>query len=220
MRALFWNIRGFGRRGRRTLLKEYLRLHRIDLVFLQETIKQDFMDTELRSLEVGDKFFWLWLPANGHSGGMLVGARDSIFEVGAFDRGQFFLSLSILHRASNRILEVIGIYGPADHGRSRAFLDEISTKLEACNRPVLMGGDFNLIRAATDKNNDNLNWPLIDLFNEHIANWALRELPRTGRGILGRTNRSTLSARCLTGSSCPRSSKPFFRCALSLLKPA
>jgi exonuclease III len=50
MRAMFWNIRGFGVRGRRTMLKDYLRKHRIDIVCLQETIKQDFMDHELRSL--------------------------------------------------------------------------------------------------------------------------------------------------------------------------
>ncbi|XP_071683220.1 uncharacterized protein [Lolium perenne] len=180
MRALFWNIRGFGRRGRRTLLKEYLRLHRIDLVLLQETIKQDFTDAELTSLEVGEKFFWSWLPANGHSGGMLLGVRDSLFEVGRMDRGQLFLSLSVLHRVSNKKLEVIGIYGPADHARSRGFLDEISGKIARCTLPILMGGDFNLIRAAEDKSNANLNWPLIDLFNNTIASWALREIPRTG----------------------------------------
>jgi exonuclease III len=180
MRALFWNIRGFARRGRRTLLTEYLRLHRIDLVLLQETIKQDFTDAELASLEVGDKFFWSWLPANGHSGGMLLGVRDSLFEVGRMDRGQFFLSLSVLHRVSNRKLEVIGIYGPADHARSRGFLDEITAKITLCAFPILMGGDFNLIRAAEDKNNSNLNWSLIDLFNNSIATWAMREIPRTG----------------------------------------
>jgi hypothetical protein len=37
-----------------------------------------------------------------------------------------------------------------------------------------MGGDFNLIRTAEDKNNGNLNWPLIDLFNNNIAGWGLR----------------------------------------------
>jgi exonuclease III len=58
MRCLFWNIRGFGRRGRRTLLKDFLRLHRIDIVVLQETIKQDFTDAERRSLEIGEKFVW------------------------------------------------------------------------------------------------------------------------------------------------------------------
>jgi exonuclease III len=68
MRCLFWNIRGFGRRGRRTLFKEFLRKHRIDVVCLEETIKQDFTDLELRSLEVGEKFVCVWLPATGHSG--------------------------------------------------------------------------------------------------------------------------------------------------------
>jgi exonuclease III len=180
MRALFWNIRGFGRRGRRTLLKDYLRLHRIDLVLLQETIKQDFTDAELASLEVGEKFFWSWLPANGHSGGMLLGVRDSMFEVGRMDKGQFFLSLSILHRATKKKLEVIGIYGPANHACYRGFLAEITAKIANCDLPILMGGDFNLIRAAEDKNNDNVNWTLIDLFNDSIASWALREIPRTG----------------------------------------
>jgi exonuclease III len=71
MRCLFWNIRGFGRRGRRTLLKDYLRDHKIDIVILQETIKQDFTDLELRSLEIGDKFFWCWLRPTGTPGGCL-----------------------------------------------------------------------------------------------------------------------------------------------------
>jgi hypothetical protein len=93
---------------------------------------------------------------------MLLGVRDSMFEVGRMDKGQFFLSLSVLHRDSNKKLEVIGIYGPADHARSRGFLDEISDKVARCTLPIIMGGDFNLIRTAEDKSNDNLNWPLID----------------------------------------------------------
>jgi hypothetical protein len=45
------------------------------MVFLQERIKQDFTDAELRSLEVGEKFFWCWFSTNGHSGGMLIGVE-------------------------------------------------------------------------------------------------------------------------------------------------
>jgi exonuclease III len=198
MRCLFWNIRGFDWRGRRTILKEYLSLHKIDMVFLQETVKQEFTDTGLRSLEVGEKFFWWWLPANGHSGGMLTGVRDSIFEVGRMDKGQHFLSLFVLHRATNRLMEIMGIYGPADNGRARGFLAEISEKIASCTLPLLMGGDFNLIRSATDKNNYNLNWPLIDFFNDNIASWALREIPRTGRGIPGPIASLILFVRLLT----------------------
>jgi hypothetical protein len=59
-------------------------------------IKQDFTDQELRGLEVGERFFWSWLPANGHSGGVLIGLRDSAFEVGTVEIGSFFVSASVL----------------------------------------------------------------------------------------------------------------------------
>jgi exonuclease III len=152
----------------------------IDVVLLQETIIQDFTDAELRSLEVGEKFFRGWLPATGQSGGMLIGVRDSVFKVGSIDKGQFYLSVAVLHRVTNRTMDFIGIYGPADHGRAITFLQEISEKVASTTRPMIMGGDFNLIRAAEDKNNNNLNWPLMNLFNDNIASWALREISQTG----------------------------------------
>src|SRR4051812_31526527 len=133
MRILFWNIRGFDRRGGRTLLKDFLRKHKIDVVCLQEMIKQDFTDTELRSLDIGDKFYWCWLPVSGHSGGMLLGLWDSVFEVDHVDKGQAFLSAAAVHRSSGRPLEVLAVYGPADHGISEAFLEELTQKITSCS---------------------------------------------------------------------------------------
>jgi hypothetical protein len=86
MRALIRNIRGFGRRGRRNQLTDFLRNAHVDILFLQETIRQDFSLQELESLEVGDKFFWTWLPASGHSGGLLVGFRELVLKLGWFTR--------------------------------------------------------------------------------------------------------------------------------------
>ena len=74
----------------------------------------------------------------------------------------------------------MGVYGPAHHEASPAFLAEISDKVATCRHPVLMGGDFNLLRCAQDKNNDHINWSRVDLFNKNIAAWALIEVPRTG----------------------------------------
>ena len=148
MRVLFFNIRGFGRSGRRTLIKDLLRNHKIDIVCLQETIKQDFTDFELQGLEVGEKIYWCWLPAVGHSGGMLLGLRDSVFEVESTDRGQYFLSANFLHRPYNFPMTIIGVYGPANHSASAEFLDEISAKVASCRFPILMGGDFKLLRGA------------------------------------------------------------------------
>jgi hypothetical protein len=77
-------------------------------------------------------------------------------------------------------MEVISVYGLADHERSRGFLEELCTKIGSFSFPLILGGDFNLIRSADDKNNDNLHWPLIDLFNAHTAAWALWEIPQIG----------------------------------------
>jgi hypothetical protein len=34
MRVLIWNFRGFGNRGRRNQLKDYLRKYKVDIIFL------------------------------------------------------------------------------------------------------------------------------------------------------------------------------------------
>lgn len=72
------------------------------------------------------------------------------------------------------------VYGPADHSLSPLFLDEILNKIESCSLPMLIGGDFNLLRSPSDKSSSHFSWPLADSFNGFIRDCALRELPRVG----------------------------------------
>jgi endonuclease/exonuclease/phosphatase family metal-dependent hydrolase len=111
---------------------------------------------------------------------MLLGLRDSTFEVGATDQGLFFLSATILRKASRLIFEFIGVYGPADHARSRNFLDELEAKVALSQYPVVVAGDFNLIRGSADKNNFNIDWTRVRLFNDSIDRTDLGEIIRTG----------------------------------------
>ena len=169
MRVLIWNMRGFGRRGRRNQLREYLRKVKVDIIILQETIRQSFSDHELRSLELGGLFTWNWLPASGMSGGMLLGIRDSTLAANSADLGEFFISAQVVHRAKDFPFQFFGVYGPADHSRSAEFLQELESKIAASRYPVVVAGDFNLIRGPNDKNNCNIDWPRVRLFNECIA---------------------------------------------------
>nr|XP_020172271.1 proline-rich protein 36-like [Aegilops tauschii subsp. strangulata] len=128
-------------------------------------------------------FAWHWLPSsgnNGHSGGILLGVKDATFEVGGMDRGEFFISMEIFERALNFKWEVIIVYGPADHNRSPTFLAELQQKISASPLPVVVGGDFNLFRSPDEKNNDRVNRPRMQMFNDCIAELGLRELERTG----------------------------------------
>ena len=58
MRAIFWNIHGFGHAGRRTQLKEYMHREDVDIVGLQETIKGDFRFHELLAIATFERFEW------------------------------------------------------------------------------------------------------------------------------------------------------------------
>ncbi|XP_073355069.1 uncharacterized protein [Aegilops tauschii subsp. strangulata] len=130
MRALFWNIRGFGHDGRRRQLIEYMRDEHIDIAAIQETMRNDFSLPELDRLS-SHLFAWHWLPSSGttsHSGGILLGVKDATFEVGSMDRGQSFVSMELFERSLNFKWEVILVYGPADHSRSAAFLEELHRK--------------------------------------------------------------------------------------------
>jgi hypothetical protein len=64
---------------------------------------------------------------------MLMELKDDVFEVGSIDQGQFFLSALVYHRASKFKFEVVGVYGPADHGRSAQFLADLEGKVGRCS---------------------------------------------------------------------------------------
>ncbi|KAK1686874.1 hypothetical protein QYE76_047722 [Lolium multiflorum] len=153
---------------------------RIDNLGMQETVRQDFSDSELRSLECGGQYCWNWLPASGQTRGMLLGFRDECFEVGTWRKGRFFISADLFHRSRRVKWTCILVYGPADHSRTREFLEELSSEVESCRFPLVVGGDFNLIRGLGDKSYDNINWPRVRQFNDAIASLSLRELNRTG----------------------------------------
>jgi hypothetical protein len=97
-----------------------------------------------------------WLPAFGHSGDILLGARKDVFDLISSELGTFFVSMVPHHHAVGKSWEVIGVYGKADHSLSSLFLDELSLKVSNSIFPLLIGRDFNLLHSPADKNNANL----------------------------------------------------------------
>lgn len=180
MRALFWNIRGFGARGRRDQIRDVVRGENIDVIGLVETFKVSFSPNGLSAVAGLDRFNWDFLPSSGHSGGILLGTKRDVFDRVAFDHGVFWASSMVHHRSLNRLFEIMVVYGPADHSLSSLFLDEIANKIDACALPLLIGGDFNLLRSHADKSSSNFSWPLADAFNSFIRDCTLHELPRVG----------------------------------------
>lgn len=180
MKAFFWNIRGFCARGRRDQLKDLVRSENVDFIGLVETFKSSFSASELSAIAGIDRFHWNFVASAGHSGGFLLGSKKDTFDFVAFDHGIFWASTVVSIRSLNSLVEILVVYGPADHAMSYAFLDELSIKIESRQLPLLIGGDFNLLRFPSNKSSPNFSWPLADAFNGFIRDMAIREIPRVG----------------------------------------
>ncbi|KAE8801805.1 hypothetical protein D1007_22603 [Hordeum vulgare] len=96
------------------------------------------------------------------------------------DRGEFFVSMAVTDRRVHLSWEVIIVYGSADHSRSADFLVELKNKVERCTTPMVVAGDFYLIRWASDKSYPNVDRPRMRLLNDCIADLTLREIARVG----------------------------------------
>jgi exonuclease III len=180
MKILIWNIRGLGNAGRRKLLVELIAKYYFDCICLQETIKSSIRQRELDRFACNLEMHWFWVPCRGHSGGMLMGVNKDLASVSEEDQGAFYQSLKIKMIADDFEWTLMNVYGPAHDDGKLEFLEEICNKIQLLEDPVLVGGDFNLVRTREEKSSGNVNVQLMDAFNEMIDNTALRELQRSG----------------------------------------
>lgn len=139
-----------------------------------------FSIPELESLVVPHVFSWVWSPAAGLSGGLLTGINTDIFYIISSRLHRFCISTILRNKSDTFFWELLNNYDPSDHALFGAFLAELSVCLQASNLFILVGGDFNILRPPSDKNNLNFSWASSARFNAILDTAALREIPELG----------------------------------------
>jgi endonuclease/exonuclease/phosphatase family metal-dependent hydrolase len=84
------------------------------------------------------------------------------------------------NRVTNFIWEMIIVYDPTHHDLIIDFIAELPRKCLYATLPVMLVGDFNVIRHSSEKNNSNVNQNLMDKFNMFIDAHRLQEIRRNG----------------------------------------
>jgi len=74
-----------------------------------------------------------------------------------------------------------GVYGPHQDADKMDFLNELREVRNLCTGPWVIGGDFNMIYSAEDKNNENLNRAMMGRFRRFVNDLELKEIPLLGR---------------------------------------
>lgn len=85
----------------------------------------------------------------------------------------------------------IAVYGAAQEAQKPTFLAELVRVCESSSLPMLVGGDFNIIRGPHEKNNSNYvaRWPF--LFNAILERMSLKEIKLSGRQFTWENHRNT-----------------------------
>ncbi len=179
-KILIWNVRGLNRKARRDVVRTMINDTRPDIVCLQET-KMAAISRFLLMSMLGIEFDeYLVLPAIGTCGGILLAWKGNICKVVQSRIDTFSVSAQF-QREGGTAWWLTGVYGPQSDDLKIQFLQELHTVRAACDGPWMIGGDFNLIYQAEDKNNDNLNRAMMGRFRRLLNDLQLKELPLLGR---------------------------------------
>jgi hypothetical protein len=191
LKGLTWNSEGFRDPGKHLFVKESIREYHLDFIALLETGRSNFSIPFLRSLAAGKDFAWFCLPPHGRSGGILVGINSETLQVKNVDCGDFCVKLHLCSKKDGFEWVFIPVYGAAQDSLKYLFLSELVRMCESEPLPMLLGGDFNILRKREEKSNDNYNphWPFV--FNAIIESLDLREIALSGRQFTWANRRDT-----------------------------
>jgi len=104
-----------------------------------------------------------------------MGIDKEFASVIAEDKGEFFQSCTMSMKANGFQWILLNIYGPAHDDRKLKSLEEIQNKVLSFEFPMMLGGDFNLVRKVEEKSSSNVDVNLMEAFNDMINITSLRE---------------------------------------------
>jgi hypothetical protein len=112
---------------------------------------------------------------------MLLGIDLDIYDIGAIDEGDYYMKFHLCNDNDYFKWALVAVYDPSQAQHNEQFLTELVNLCSHEQLPILIGGDFNILRNPQEKNNSNYEhrWPF--LFNSVIDGLNLRELEMSGR---------------------------------------
>jgi hypothetical protein len=100
---------------------------------------------------------WFCLPSHGRSGGILVGVNAETLLVKDVDYGDFLVRVNLRTKKDGFEWSFVAVYGAAQEAHKSAFLAELVRICDSPGTPMIIGGDFNILRSPMEKSTGNYN---------------------------------------------------------------
>lgn len=177
---LIWNARGLNDRARRDAVRKVVDACKPVLVCIQETKLAMISERDVLSLLGWEFKEFVYLGAQGTRGGILVAWRHGILSSNQHRVHRHSVSVRF-HLNDEPDWWFTGVYGPCQDAKKVGFLEELREVRSFCASPWILGGDFNMIYSAEDKNNENLNRAMMGRFRRFVNDYERKEIPLLGR---------------------------------------
>jgi len=101
-------------------------------------------------------------------GGILLGVNSLAVEVSLIVEGEFYIKFHLSNKSDNFKWIVMAVYGPAQEEFKYPFLAELVCSCQHNPYPILIGGDFNILRNSNEKTTidtttDGLSYAMLPL---------------------------------------------------------
>jgi hypothetical protein len=130
----------------------------------------------LKKFDSNQEYLWLYNSAHGKSGGILCGVKKDLYDVGSFAQGEYMIQMNLWDRLNKIKWNFLVVYGAAHDETKMEFLSELASFCSRNKEPILIGGDFNILRYRSERNKSGGNFRFSDTFNNLIHFYELREL--------------------------------------------
>ncbi|KAH7682447.1 DNase I-like protein [Dioscorea alata] len=125
MNIISWNVRGLGRPSKRFLVKDFLLLHHVDIVCLQESKLSLIGPATWRSIGGPKLDKFAFTPACGSAGAMIIGWNSNLVEGLLLSQGTFCLSVKFRTKSDDTKWICTSVYGPNARHLKADFWNEI-----------------------------------------------------------------------------------------------
>jgi len=176
-----WNVRGLGDSGKCGDVLMELLSSKPDIVLLQETKLSSITPAKLSTFLPRRLNSFFSSPADGTAGGILTAWPESLFTAMTTSTTAHTVSVFFSSTATDLSFLITNVYAPSTPERRPEFLDELRMIAPPDDTPWMLCGDFNMIRYAHEKNNNNFHFSEAESFNDCINDMCLVELPLLDR---------------------------------------
>ena len=177
LRIISWNVRGLNCSLKRSQIKNALKLWKGKVICFQETKLENISRSVVRSLWSNRFADWKFLESEGASRGILIMWDKRVTEILDCVKGVFSISSRFKNVQDHFEWAFSGVYGPNLDVDRFILWDELAGVRSWWGVPWCIGGDFNVVRFASEKLREGRLTGTMTNFSYFIAELGLLDLP-------------------------------------------